>query len=499
MNYEQICYSWLHGGDYKGAASDGWGVAATSSRDPAFIKSAVDLMTNRQASPSGEVTEYYEYSESFRRFIYLGVRRLPVLPQMGGGDNNRLMHLYVPAGEETVFSGPAYTDYLKEVPAPEQRGVVNQAEFYEKSYDYQALLKKYGLHQEQGEEAVHRFAVLLSLLYLSFYSDEWKQLVFPVEDRNPYETAREVTWLLHRLVPETVFGKTEGEMLHRLGYVAAGGIQGYHLNFIQETPDPSGLKQHVYRFNKNYDARTAISREEMDRKVDGAADLFLALAKAAQNSPKESAAMLREILSTAKESVDNIEELNQAYRSDYIPYKLYGGMSREIYVCSTLEGLQELDTDDREELLNGISRYCSCNPKTAASVYLTAGSELIRLLADADVDEKTAARILEKYEETGRFSKIAVEPTIEEKTAVHLVMERLKAFFLPETPDMEMKTETLPECPDDGYEEQTENHTVEQTEDISVKDHSDTAARMAALSSDKKNRSFLLNFFRKKS
>lgn len=506
MKYEQICYSWLHGGDYKGAAPDGWGVAATSSRDPAFLKCAVDLMTNRKASLSGEVTEYYEYSEGFRRFIYLGVRSLPVLPQMGGGDNNRLMHLYVPAEEETCVSGPGYTDYLREVPPPEQRGMVGQAEFYEKSCDYQDLLQKYGLHQEQGEAAVHRFAVLLSLLYLSFYSDEWKQLVFPVKDRNPYETAREVTWLLHSLVPAEVFGKTGKELLRRLRYVVTDEIQGYHLTFISGKHESLSLRQHRYGFNEDYDARTVISREGMDRKVDKTAEFFLALAVAAQKSPQEACTMIAEILHVAKEKVDDIQGLNRAYQSDYIPYKQYDGMSREIYLCSTLEGLLQMSEDYREELQEGISRFCNCNTGTAAAVYLTGGDELLKLLSDADVDEQTGTRILEQYEVTGRFSKYADEPSVEEKAAIHLILERLKEALLSAVPDMEAKTETVSGLsgePDTEVETETasglSDDGAEEKKEGEIKDHSDTQARMDALSCNKKNRSFLLSFFRKKS
>lgn len=557
MDYEQICYSWLHGGDYKGAVPDGWGIAATSNTDSAFLKNAVDLMTNRRTSLLGEVTEYFEYSQAFRCFIYLGVRKIPSLPQMGGGDNNRLMHLYIPTqvipSAQTmpvaenmqaksffpVFPDINPDDYWAAVPSPGQRGVIHKAEFPEKIYDYQELLKKYGFHKEQGEVAANRLAVLLSLLYLSFYSDEWKQLIFPLETRNsyetgdsseienlsevknPYETAREITWLLHRLVPQEIFGKTRENLIHGLGYAVTEQAEGYQLTFLKRKSEHTALKEHIYDLGRNYDASVDISKEMLDRKVAGTANLFLALSKEAQESPEAANRMIQEILTTAKGTVDDIQELNKAYESDYIPYKLYDGMSKELYACSTLEGLVELSTNCSIELLEGIKRYYSCNSGTSTAMYLMGGTETLRLLADADVDGAVCNKILEKFEEADRFSGLLEELPVEERAAIHLIFEKVKELFwkkeselfseIGETLSEEIsseKTETLWEegCPASSKESETlrekgsserENNKEDVISSV-VKDHSDTAARMDALSGNRKKGSFLLNFLKKK-
>lgn len=527
MDYEQICYSWLHGRDYKGSAPDGWGIAAASNTDAAFLKSAVNLMTNRQAAPSGAVTEYFEYSEAFRRFVYLGVRKIPPLPQMGGGDNNRLMHLYVPLSESDVLSGPEYTDYFDAVPEQEQRGLLGRAEFDCKTYDYQELLKKYGFHREQGEEAVNRFAVLLSLLYLSFYSDEWKQLIFPLGEQNPeeqypYTTAREITWLLHSLVPEKIFGKTKSDLIHGLGYVVAENIEGYQLTFVRGKSGRSSLKEHVYDLNRAYDAQTVIGKEEMDRKVSGAAELFLALSKKAQESPEAAGAFMKEIQQTARGTVDDILELNRAYHSDYIPYKLYGGMSRELYGCSTLEGLLELSENHREILPEGIARYRSCNPGTGTALYLAGGAEVLRLLADAEADAAVCGRVLEKYEEADRFAGILPELPVEERAEAHVIFESLKDFLWGKDSHGDTQGESVSMDSEEGdvfsgkgesvgEEDCIENSNCMENpeETLSAKseegsysiknDHSDTAARMDALSgNNKKKGNFLLKFLKKK-
>lgn len=341
IEYEQVCYSWLHGGNYNGIASDGWGIAGTSNAEPAFLKGAVDLMTNRSAASEETVTEYYEYSPFFHRFIYLGVRKLPSISQMGGGDNNRLMHLYIPVqvipvqvsfanlsekqsavslGEAAAevklggFSEIQELDYRKCVPDPQQRGIWPRVVFPCKNYEYQEILKKYGFQDPQENQGEHRLAVLLSLLYLSFYSDEWKRLIFPVGEQDPYEVAREITWLLHQLVPEQLFGKNRMELIQNLGYTAGEQIKGNGLIFYKGSLPNVSLKEHVYNLNGTYDAVVDISKEQLDRKAADTAGFFLELARKAQKSPEVARAWIQKILKETTESVDTLQELGQAYQ-----------------------------------------------------------------------------------------------------------------------------------------------------------------------------------------
>ncbi len=336
IEYEQVCYSWLHGGNYNGIASDGWGIAGTSNTEPAFLKGAVDLMTNRSAASEETVTEYYEYSPLFHRFIYLGVRKLPSISQMGGGDNNRLMHLYIPvqvlfanssekqaavsleeAAAEVKLGGfpeIGELDYRKYVPDPQQRGIWPRAVFPCKTYEYQEILKKYGFQDTQENRGEHRLAVLLSLLYLSFYSDEWKRLIFPVGEQDPYEIAREITWLSHQLVPEQIFGKKRMELIQNLGYTAGEQTKGNGLIFYKGSLSNLSLKEHVYNLNGTYDAAVDISKEQLDRKAADTAGFFLELARKAQKSPEVARAWIQKILKETTESVDTLQELGQAYQ-----------------------------------------------------------------------------------------------------------------------------------------------------------------------------------------
>lgn len=348
IEYEQVCYSWLHGGNYNGIVSDGWGIAGTSNAEPAFLKGAVDLMTNRSAASEETVTEYYEYSSFFHCFIYLGVRKLPSISQMGGGDNNRLMHVYIPvqvraeqspAAAEGIlneavssekqsavsleeaaagvkfsgFSDIRELDYRKCVPQPQQRGIWPRVVFSCKTYEYQEILKKYGFQDTQENRGEHRLAVLLSLLYLSFYSDEWKRLVFPVGEQDPYEIAREITWFLHQLVPEQIFGKKRMELIQTLGYTAGEQTKGSGLIFYKGSLPNLSLKEHVYDLNGTYDALVDISKEQLDRKAADTAGFFLELARKAQKSPEVARAWIQKILKETTENVDTLQELEQTY------------------------------------------------------------------------------------------------------------------------------------------------------------------------------------------
>lgn len=463
MKFEQLCYTWIHGSNYAGSCADGWGVLQTSNQEEQFLKSALEVVTNRSASLDPAYTEYFEYQERFHCHVYLGVKKLETLAQMGGADNNRLIQLFVPRSDSLL--GLYQVAYEAE-PVLEP-GIIPCKEFEPCAYDYQKLLKKYKLIGDAEADA--RFAVLIALQFLSYVSEEWKHVIFPVrtDTRSLTEAAREITWLLGQLLPVEIFGRKRSELKKRLGYQVKGKPEGSTLVFMPAGNGTGTLKEHYFSLDAAYDWSQDISREVLDRKVEGCGSLFYCLAKKAQKSPEAMLQWLEVLL--RKQNCFDIATLNDACDSSEL----------------MLEQLSESPESKR---------------------YITAGLELLHHLKEAGADAGIAKQMLEFYETDSILAKeLATASSLEPGTQQKLNREleqylagqyeaseqakgNLEGNHEPAAkpkPDVLSKNEKK-EVLTQTAEKSSLDHTMElenlfENSTPREPNHSDTAARMEAL------------------
>lgn len=295
MRYEQFYYSWAPSGISQYNKKGGYGIAASSNGNSDFLRKCESIALNKKPELTGMdmVTEYFQYVESLKTYVFAGIYQIESPEEMRGRDNS-LAHVFVPA--ETVDMGNP-SSYIRRMNYTSihrlEAGmdVLPQQEIPECGFDYQKLLKKYNLTD------CSRLAVLLSMEFEGYFADSKRAIVFPLDDSEPerfFETAREVTWLLHNWVPDCL-RKSAVELRQKLGYVVAGNTNNKNcLCFVPERGEIESSKQ-------RFDLRVFYDCNDKKNIARGA-EFYYELAKRAQKSPQAVTELIGEICSLLPEA-----------------------------------------------------------------------------------------------------------------------------------------------------------------------------------------------------
>ena len=278
MKYDQFYYSWALSGISQYNKKGGYGIAASSNGGSDFLRKCESIALNKKPELTGLnlVTEYFQYVESLKTYIFAGIYQIEAPEEMKGRDNS-LAHVFVPA-EPVQMDCPSSYIRKMEYTCTERltagMDILEQMEIPAYGFDYQALLKKYNLTD------CSRLAVLLGMEFEGYFADARRTIVFPLDSTRPelfLETAREITWLLHSWVPDCL-RKPADELRQKLGYVVAGSTSNKNcLCFVPENGEIENGKQ-------RFDLRAAYDCN--DKKVIArGSEFYYALAQRAQKSP----------------------------------------------------------------------------------------------------------------------------------------------------------------------------------------------------------------------
>lgn len=313
MKYDQFYYSWAPSGISQYNKKGGYGIAASSNGNSDFLRKCESIALNKkpELTDMDLVTEYFQYVESLKTYVFAGVYQIEAPEEMRGRDNS-LAHVFVPAEAVDMEDPSSYIrkmDYTSIKRLEAGKDILSRKEIPESGFDYHQLLKKYNLTD------CSRLAVLLSMEFEGYFADSKRAIVFPLDSsrRETFsETAREITWLLHSWVPDCL-RKSANELRQKLGYVVAGNTSNKNcLCFVPENGEIENNKQR-FELQRSYDYRET-------KNIARGADFYYELARRAQESPQAVTGLIEEICSFLPEvkSINRILDAYECYQIQHL-------------------------------------------------------------------------------------------------------------------------------------------------------------------------------------
>ena len=292
MKYEQFYYSWVPSGISQYNKKGGYGIAASSNGNSDFLRKCESIALNKKPELTGvnRITEYFQYVESLKTYIFAGIYQIEAPEEMRGRDNS-LAHVFVPAESVDVQNPSSYIRKMEYASIQRLEPGMDELpcrDISECRFDYQQLLEKYNLTD------CSRLAVLLRMEFEGYFADSKRAIVFPLgETENFSETAREITWLLHSWVPDCLY-KSAFELRQKLGYIVGGSTS--NKNCLCFVPKNGEIEKNKQRFELQ------ASSDCKDRKeIARGADFYYELAKRAQKSPQAVTEFIKEVCSLLPE------------------------------------------------------------------------------------------------------------------------------------------------------------------------------------------------------
>lgn len=313
MKYDQFYYSWAPSGISQYNKKGGYGIAASSNGNSDFLRKCESIALNKKPELTGmnQVTEYFQYVESLKTYVFAGIYQIESPEEMRGRDNS-LAHVLVPAEAVDMEDPSSYIREMKYTSIQRLKtgmDVLSRQEIPKYRFNYQRLLKKYNLTD------CSRLAVLLSMEFEGYFADSKRAIVFPLDASEPETfsgTAREITWLLHSWVPDCLY-KSANELRQKLGYAVAGNTS--NKNCLCFVPENGEIEKNKQRF----DLRASYDCNDKKNIARGA-DFYYELAKRAQKSPQAVTGLIEEICDLLPEakSLNRILDAFECYQLQHL-------------------------------------------------------------------------------------------------------------------------------------------------------------------------------------